>query len=78
MTESPNEHAAEGLELESPPGPEIVLGGKRYRYFGPDGKGGLLLVGMPNGPDNRICVITTDLAMARLTPERVHEMLEHR
>jgi len=49
--------------------------GKRYRYFGPQGKGGLLLAGLPNGPDKRICVITTDLTMARLTPERVNEML---
>ena len=51
--------------------------GKRYRYFGPRGKGGLLLAGFPNGPDGRICVITTDLKMARFTAERVHEMLEH-
>jgi len=51
--------------------------GKRYRYFGPDGKGGILLAGRPNGPDDRVCVIRTNLKMERLTPEQLHNYLEH-
>jgi len=51
--------------------------GKRYRYFGPKGKGGILLAGLPNGPDKRVCVIRTNLKMDRITPEQLHESLEH-
>jgi len=51
--------------------------GKRYRYYGPAGKGGILLAGLPNGPEGRICVITTDLKMKRVTPRQLHESLEH-
>ena len=49
--------------------------GNAYRYLGPDGKNGLLLVGEPNGPDGHICVLTTDLRMERISPNQLRKML---
>ena len=51
--------------------------GKRYRYFGPTGRGGILVAGLPNGPDGQVCVITTNLIVKRVTPRQLHERLGH-
>ncbi|MCK6459139.1 MAG: hypothetical protein L6Q95_04510 [Planctomycetes bacterium] len=41
--------------------------GKRYVYLGPEGKGGILLHGYPNGADGLVTVLGTDLK----APERI-------
>ncbi|MHC4952635.1 MAG: hypothetical protein ACYTGZ_02000 [Planctomycetota bacterium] len=51
--------------------------GKKYSYYGPGGRGSVLLAGLPNGPDKKICIITTDLEMKRVTPRQLHLLLDH-
>jgi hypothetical protein len=47
-----------------------------YVYFGPDGKGAVLLHGRPNGRDGKICVLTTELETRRVTAEELARMLD--
>ena len=52
--------------------------GKRYRYLGPEGKNGVLIVGAPNGPDGHVCVLVDNggkLEIVRLSPRQVREKL---
>jgi len=59
------------------PGTFVVPGtdGKRYVYLGPEGKGGVLLHGYPNGTDGLVTVLGTNLKL----PERISaEELERR
>jgi len=51
-------------------------GGKAYTWHGPGGKHGILLHGEPNGPDGKVCVLTTDLKMMRVSPETLRSRLE--
>lgn len=46
-----------------------------YVYFGPEGKGSVLLHGCPNGRDGKICVLTTGLETRRVTAEELERML---
>jgi len=48
---------------------------KPYVYLGPEGTGGVLLHGYANGLDNRICVVTTDLVLRRLTEAELEALL---
>lgn len=52
------------------PGPELP-----YVYLGPEGKGGILLHGHPNGPLERVSVLTTDLQMKRITGRELERLL---
>ncbi|MGQ0614252.1 MAG: hypothetical protein ACT4PV_10995 [Planctomycetaceae bacterium] len=42
-----------------------------YTYLGPAGQGRVLLHGKPNGRDRRICVLTTDLELLRVSPAQL-------
>ena len=48
---------------------------KAYVYLGPDGKGGVLLHGHPNGADKRICVLTRHMKVKRLTAKQLEQMM---
>ncbi len=48
---------------------------KPYVYLGPKGQGGVLLHGYANGADNRLCVVTTDLVLRRLTEAELEALL---
>ncbi len=48
---------------------------KPYVYFGPKGKGGVLVHGHPNGRDKRICVITRRMQVTRASASRLKQML---
>jgi hypothetical protein len=47
-----------------------------YDYCGPNGCNGILLHGHPNGKDGKICVLTTDLEMERVSAEELKARLE--
>jgi hypothetical protein len=53
-------------------------GGKRYTYYGPDGRNGILLAGAPNGPDGQVCILTTNLRVARISPAQLRSKLAER
>ncbi len=50
--------------------------GKPYVYLGPAGKGGVLLHGHPNGRDRKVCIVTTDLVVRRLTEAELESLLQ--
>jgi hypothetical protein len=67
-------------ELKAPhvsPRTFVAPGANRpYAYCGPEGCNGVLLHGHPNGKDGKICVLTTDLEMERISAEELKSRLE--
>ncbi len=47
-----------------------------YTYLGPAGRGRVLLHGKPNGRDQRICVLTTDLELLRVDPAQLEALMK--
>ena len=47
-----------------------------YVYCGPKGRNGILIHGHPNGKDGKICVLTMDLNMERISAEELKSRLE--
>ena len=60
-----------------PAGTFIVPGtDKPYVYLGPNGVGMVLLHGLPNGEDRKICVLTRRMKVVRVSEQRLKKMLE--
>lgn len=60
-----------------PPDTFIVPGtDKPYVYLGPEGKGKVLLHGVPNGKNGFVCVLTRRMRVERVSPEQLKKMLE--